>query len=108
MTQSTIFEAERRATEGMEASYKNSDSQWREAVEDQLREVLATKETFTSEDIIGPVEERGVFTKTNSALGAIIRGAQRAGVIEPTGQYTMSVRPSRHRAPLRVWRVKHV
>lgn len=104
MVQATIFEAERLKQEGMEKSYNNSDPMWREAVVTQLHEVLRTKEYFTSDDILIPVEKKGIFTKTNSALGAILTAAKRSGLIEATSQFRESKRPSRHKAPLRVWK----
>lgn len=107
MVQSTIFEAERKKREGMELSYNNSDPLWRDAVVARLHEILASKEFFTSDDILEPVEARGIFTKTNSALGAILTAAKRSGLIEPTEMFQQSRRSSRHRAPLRVWRVKN-
>lgn len=106
MVQATIFEAERRKTEGMESSYKNSSTVWRDAVVNRLHEVLSTKEFFTADDILVPVEREGIFTKTNTALGAILVAAKRSGLIESTNMFKQSERVSRHRAPLRVWRVK--
>lgn len=108
MVQATIFEAERLKQEGMEASYKHSDPIWREAVVTRLHEVLRTKEYFTSDDILIPVEKQGIFTKTNSALGAILTAAKRSGLIEATGQFRESQRPSRHRAAIRLWKSKVV
>ena len=105
MVQRTIFEAERRKIEGMELSYKNSDPIWREAVISRMNELIATKETFNADDVLEPIEERGIFTKTNSALGSIFTAFKRTGQIEATDNFKSSRRASRHRAPLRQWRV---
>lgn len=109
MTQKTIFEAiteaEKRKQEGMELSFKNAESPWIEAVRERMQEIIATKHTFTADDVLIPIENKGIFTKTNSALGAIIKAFERAGYIKATSMFKESIRPSRHRAPLRIWEV---
>lgn len=72
----------------------------------RILELLAeTGEEFTSEDltaIVGlPREAPGM--NRNNAVGAVISGAARAGVIERVG-YRLARRPNQHAANLAVWR----
>jgi hypothetical protein len=44
------------------------------------------------------------FPREPRALGPIFIKAQRAGLIEPTGAFHRTTRPSAHRSPQREWR----
>lgn len=93
--------------EGMEASYEHANSIWKDAVVEQIHFLISHGSgfEFTSDDILVPVERQGIFTKTNTALGAIIKSFERTKQIKSTGIFKESNRASRHRAPLRVWKV---
>ncbi|MCK9250668.1 MAG: hypothetical protein M0P31_17025 [Solirubrobacteraceae bacterium] len=68
-------------------------------VRDHPGRLLTTDEVWSQLDWAGagpPPEPR--------ALGAVMRAAWKAGVIEPTEDYRPSNRPDCHRRPVRVWR----
>jgi alkylated DNA nucleotide flippase Atl1 len=49
------------------------------------------------------IESVGMPSSPN-AVGAVMRSASTLGLIEPTGRYIQSTRPSRHAAIVRVWK----
>lgn len=109
MVQTSIYDAiERKKHEGMELSYRNSNTPWREAVNEVLRDIFQTKETFTADDIIIPLDEQGIVTSDNRALGAILTAHARAGFIESTGTQVRCTRKKRHHGYVTLWRVKNV
>lgn len=73
---------------------------WLHLAGEAIREVAATGRPFTTDTIwdrVGkPPEPR--------AMGAAIRAAMKAGLIEATGGYEQSSRPEAHARPVKVWR----
>lgn len=107
MVQTTIYNLiERKKHEGMEASYRSSDSIWREAVNERMHELIDRGGTFTSDDILEHLDKLGIFTKENRALGAIMTAFARTGLIESTGTQVKCRRKSRHHGYVTLWRVK--
>lgn len=107
MVQASVFDQIDKAKhEGMEVSYRNSDTTWRKAVNDRLNEIRQYKETFTSDDIITHLDELGIVTSDNRALGAIMVAHARAGLIESTGTQVKCKRKKRHGGYVTLWRVK--
>ena len=103
-SQQSIFDiAERKKNEGMEASYLNADTDWKRAARDRVHQLAETRQYFTADDVIECLDEKGIVTGNNSALGAIFKAFARSGIIKPTDTYKKSRRPSRHRAPIQVW-----
>lgn len=90
---------------GIELVYRNANTPWKSAAAEQLQVVCRTMNEFTSDDIIEPLEERGIVTADNRAIAAILKGAQKAGLIEPTDNYRATKRLKSHRRPKLVWRV---
>ncbi|MGB3684940.1 MAG: hypothetical protein WA991_03845 [Ornithinimicrobium sp.] len=99
---------EQRRDKGIELVHRNASTPWKEAARKQLQQVIETRTTFTSDNILIPLEQQGVVTGDTRALAAILIGARKAGQIEATDNFIPTKRPSRHRAPLRVWRVVKV
>lgn len=91
------------AQEGMQQSLLNVDLDWWVTAEQVVRDLAKSHLRFTSDDVLIEVEKRGARSVNNSALGGIIRKAAKDGMIEADG-YTKSKRPSRHSAPVRIWR----
>lgn len=80
----------------------NSDRTWREEAEATIELLMKRKREFTSEDVLRILDERGIKTHDNRALGGLFLKQSRAGRIEFT-RYTKATRGSRHRAPIAVW-----
>lgn len=69
-----------------------------------IHRVARAQELLTVDDVwaeLGTVENEDVFS---SQMGVAFRNAKKDGVIAFNGTYTESIRPTRHRSPLRVWR----
>ena len=95
--------ADEAATAGMEQSYRNSSTEYKRAARERLTYLIQSYDKFTSDDIINDLNRIGIVGN-HAALGAMIKGAERAGLITATGEYKESSRPERHRAPIRVWK----
>lgn len=83
----------------------NADSEWRIRAEEYTAYLATKRKLFTSDDILIWLDDHGYHTgtKSSSALGAVMRRLKADGAIEPVGWRT-SIRASRHKAPVRVWR----
>ena len=102
--QPTIFDqTEQAKQQGMEASYQHADSLWKREAAATLQLLIKQQRFITSEDIITILEERGITTGTNKAIGAIMQAAKRSGQIQATDQWRESKLKRRHKAPVRVW-----
>ncbi len=103
--QSIFDQTMKEKTLGIEASYRNTSSYWREEA-GQALQVLARLQTYiTSEDVITLLEKKGVVTSNNKAMGAVMVSAHRSGLIKPTNEWRTSKLKRRHHAPVRVWQV---
>ena len=65
--------------------------------------LASTRVEFTTDDVWALIGE-GWADAEPRALGAVMRGAARAGLIERTDRVRESSRPSCHRRPVAVWR----
>ena len=106
--QRSIFEIEHmnaddRAIEGMEQSYNNSPTEYKRAARERLQYLVQNRDEFTADDIVSHLNQIGIVGN-HSALGAIIKGAARAGFIRPTDRFKKSVRPERHGQAVKVWK----
>jgi len=99
-------EVKQRIHKGMQQSLFNADLGWRVDAEEVVNTLIKHRHCFTSDDVLLELERRGKSRSVNnSALGGIIKRAADADKIEPFG-FEPSKRPSRHGAPVRVWRSK--
>jgi len=55
-------------------------------------------------DAVWPNIEEGVMTHENRAIGAMMTRAKGLGWIEPTSEFQLSIIPSHHATPRRVWK----
>jgi hypothetical protein len=94
------------AEEGMQVSFNFANQDWKEAANSALRHTAQVMPVFTVDDIHRALEKRSpaVTTPSASALGQIMRSAAKEGLIQQTGDFRCSSRPSRHSAALRVWK----
>ena len=77
---------------------------WMELATKAIHRVARQQELLSVDDVwreLGTVENEDEFS---SQMGVAFRNAKRDGVIAFNGTYTESIRPTRHRSPLRVWR----
>lgn len=95
--------------EGMERARQAPDVQtWKAQFIEAVREQVATDPNagFTSEDIIAvvglPRTETGM--NANNAVGAMMNGLAKRGLIYKTAERRRSRRPSSHGAELAVWK----
>ena len=101
----SIFDQhERKKQEGIEASYRHADSYWKSAASKALMELAEQGGEFTADDIWPILAKQGIHTSNNSALGAIMQGAARAGMISKTGSFKVSTNPSNHDRPITIWK----
>lgn len=110
----TVFdpnEGEHRKREAIDRVELNADNRWKEAAAEVVRRVASDRAEFTTDRIwallekdhpnLGPPHEP-------RAMGAVMRKAAKAGLIEKTDRVTRTERPEAHRRDITVWRsLKH-
>lgn len=81
---------------------------WKAEAWDAVQVVAARAEEFTTDEVWAELAQRrnGASTHEPRAMGAIMRNAEAAGLIEPTERWRLSDRAACHRRPMRVWRRK--
>lgn len=95
-------EGDRRRNEGMARAERGTDPVF---ADEAWSIVTGFVVPFFGDDVWDVLHRRDVpFPREPRALGPIIRKAQMAGLIEPTGIYRRTLRPSAHRSPQRQWR----
>lgn len=67
------------------ASLDAAADEWRREAKWELLQYRSTREKFTAAEVTGKLRARGIKTKDNRAMGSIIRGLSKAGLIESTG-----------------------
>ncbi len=96
---------------GMQLALLNSGT-WSDQAIEKLREYLQWRKDYCIDtDLFGMDQfrawglENGLpEPKSINAFGALPKIACRAGLIEPTGQYTKSMLSSAHRRAIQLWR----
>lgn len=87
----------------LERVERAAPADWKAAARDAIRRVARRGELFTSDDVWEALEAAGMPPPAEPrALGALMLGASRAGLIAPAG-YTPSRRPGTHAHPVRLW-----
>lgn len=80
-----------------------SNTDWKREAEATLSLLIKLGDDFTSEDVLRILDEKGVSTKDNRALGGLFQSYSRKGYIRFI-RYTTATRKSRHNAPIALWR----
>lgn len=88
---------------GMADALDHANEKWKNAVDKRMRFLVQNKRFFTSDDVLVYLTDRNIKTHNNSALGSIMNKWYRAGYIKQAG-FVISSRPSRHKAPIRLWK----
>lgn len=107
MIQPSIFDPDdgaRRRDDGIQRADDHAVPDWKDEAYLAVIRVAARLGEFTSDDVWAELAASEVSTHEHRAMGAVIRRAARAGWCAPTSEFSLSRRPQRHRAPLRVWR----
>lgn len=86
--------------EGIALVALNTDSSWAEEAFNVVETLANSRLFFTSDDVWDGVSSK---PHNNSAMGAVFKRAQKAGVIKPTGGFHESRRAKAHSRMLRVW-----
>lgn len=97
-------EGRRLKDEGTTTALHNAGD-WSPAATRALRDLAATGEGFTADDVVARVGlPRGTAQNANNALGGLFAGASRAGLIVRTGDMVESRRREGHARRITVWR----
>lgn len=95
-------EGDRRRDDGMARAERGTDPAFAAEADSIIRAFVVP---FYGDDVWEILHRRGIpFPREPRALGPIFRRLQLAGLIEPTGIYRRTLRPSAHRSPQRQWR----
>lgn len=96
------FAAAELAIDGVEA---NADTSWLDVARGVVRSIPIGL-TFTTDDVWRALARASVTVSTHEprAMGAVMRGLQRDGVVVNTRTYQPSARPECHARPIPVWR----
>lgn len=93
-------EAKKQRDDALERVTKNANTDWKIRAEQAVLKLAGERETFIADD----VWEFGIEKpKEPRALGGVMMGLSRRGVIIKTGQYRQS--KLRHLTPMAVWRL---
>lgn len=81
-----------------------SDPLWATKALECVCEVASEQETFTGDDVMNILEERGLLPNEHRALGPVMIEAAKANIMEKTDRFQSSTRKTQHGSPRRVWR----
>lgn len=84
---------------------EHADARWKGAAWNALHRVLARKKEFIAADVFAEIPEHLRDVREPRAMGAIIKAAQQAKLIEPTDRHRATDSVRSHRRPQRVWAV---
>jgi hypothetical protein len=83
----------------------HADDQWMEDARQALVVCARRGSEFTTDEVWSWLDWFSTATTHDPrAMGAVMRWAVQARLIEPTDRYTKSERPACHKRPVRVWR----
>ena len=91
---------------GMEQAKSAHDVQtWKQQVVEAVQQLADNGWAFTSEDVLSYVglPRLEVGTNANNAVGAMMNGMAKRGIIQKTSERRKSRRPSSHGAEIAVW-----
>lgn len=95
------------AQRGIDQAERNANLDWKEAAIECVRTVARRYREFTTDEVLVELDKLPEKTHNLSALGAVMRRADREGLIANTGQMRQTKIARRHRK-LTVWRSKLV
>lgn len=80
----------------------NANPEWVQRARDVITTLAATREEFTTDDVWARLDGRAE-THERRALGAVVRWAEREGLIRKTDRYLPSTRAECNGRPIAVW-----
>ncbi|MGB5811744.1 MAG: hypothetical protein WBG86_14500 [Polyangiales bacterium] len=102
MNQLDMIESIKQRESAVKRSDEGANPGWKDEAYDAVMAVARARDTFTSDHVWQVLGEGG--TRDPRALGPVMRRVERDGYIAATDGWALCLRPSRHRAPVRVWR----
>jgi len=90
--------------DGVDQAGENANARWMSIAYEAGCMVAETLSEFTTDDIWRVLDEEGVKTHDNRAMGAVIKNLKHDGWCRPTMRFVPSTRISRHGAPIRRWK----
>lgn len=104
MTQTDIItQLEKHKDRAIYAAGAFADKDWKQEAHEAVKILVKSRRAFTGDDVWRLLEHTGLKTSEPRALGAVIHGFAREGLIVPTGNYVKSMRKESHRRPLQEW-----
>lgn len=82
---------------------QNANPEWKEAALKAVQHRARHCASVTSNDVFDDLEQLGLHTHENRALGAVFQKAARNGWIIKTNRTIPSTRKTRHNGDVRVW-----
>ena len=98
-----LFQAQAAKTEAMERVERNACTEWKDAALKSVQHRARHCASVTANDVFADLEQLGLHTHENRALGAVFQKAARMGWIIKTDRTVPSTRKSRHAGDVRVW-----
>jgi hypothetical protein len=93
-------EAREAKADGMARANDNADVRWLVDADHAILRLAQSRDSFTADDVWALLSAK---THEHRAMGPRMQHAARQGWIEKAG-FVLSNRPSRHQAPIQVWR----
>ena len=91
------------AMAGGQAAYGAADHNFIKAFQRELVALARSGAHFTATHVLVNVRMDGYDTREARSVGHLMKFAERAGIIRPTGDYMPSPDKTHHNAPKRVW-----
>lgn len=104
MQLSFIDELEKTTSQAIDASGIYAQPDWYQAAEQAVAKLARQYSEFTTDDVWRLLRYSGLTTPEPRAMGSVMRGMARAGLIVATDRTVKSLRRECHRRPLTVWR----
>lgn len=92
-----------RADMAIATALQHADSHWLALAEQVVRELAMAEGTFTADDVWAGIGSRA-HTHERRAMGGVMRGAHRSGLIRPTGTWCASQGQAAAARAQREWR----
>ena len=82
---------------------RNANTEWKDAALKSVQHRARHCASVTANDVFADLEQLGIHTHENRALGAVFQKAARMGWITKTDRTIPSTRKTRHSGDVRVW-----
>ena len=89
--------------EALERVDRNANSEWKDAALKSVQHRARYCASVTANDVFADLEQLGLHTHENRALGAVFQKAAKLGWIVKTDRTVPSTRKTRHSGDVRVW-----